>query len=252
LAELSAATFKMQEDLFLMIANRLANETSAAGTNAQRKAPHTTRIVRLALLLSIWPLANLAAAADWPAWRGPTGIGWTDETDLPLSWDGKTGDGVLWKAPLAGTTGHSCPIVWGDRVFLTTSAKQTREQEARKEIPEHHIECYQAADGKLLWRTLIPPGQEVAGYSIYASPTPATDGKAVYAWFGSAVIAAVDFEGKLIWRHERKGPFVLNPGICTSPILYQDTVILLCDQGRNQGNGSSRARGSTIATPRRF
>ncbi len=171
------------------------------------------RVARLAAMVAISQFANLAAAADWPAWRGPTGIGWTDETDLPLSWDGKTGDNVLWKAPLAGTTGHSSPIVWGDRVFLTTSDKQTREQEASKEIPQHHIECYQAADGKLLWRTLIPPGQEVAGYSIYASPTPATDGKAVYAWFGSAVVAAVDFDGKLLWRHERKGPFVLNPGI---------------------------------------
>jgi hypothetical protein len=54
-------------------------------------------------------------AGDWPGWRGPTGAGCTDEKDLPLKWDGKTGQNVFWKASLEGTTGHACPIVWGDR-----------------------------------------------------------------------------------------------------------------------------------------
>ena len=85
----------------------------------------------------------------------------------------------------------------------------------------------------------------MAGYTIYASPTPATDGKAVYCWFGSAVVAAVDFEGKLLWRHERHGPFFLNPGICTSLVLYGDTVLLLFDQARDKGvlQGLSKATG---------
>jgi outer membrane protein assembly factor BamB len=174
-------------------------------------------------------------AGTWPGWRGPTGVGTCEEKDLVLTWDGKTGEGVLWKAPLKGTTGHSSPIVWEDRVFITTAAKQNREQEEKKEVPEHHLSCYQAADGKLLWRTQIPQGKEPMGYAIYAVPTPVTDGKAVYCWFGSAVVAAVDFDGKLLWRHERPGPFNLNPGICQSPILYQDTVILSVDQDRGQG-----------------
>ncbi|MBM4040074.1 MAG: hypothetical protein FJ290_16335, partial [Planctomycetes bacterium] len=168
-------------------------------------------------------LAGTAFAGNWPGFRGPTGMGTTDEKDLPLKWDGKSGKGILWKAPLKGTTGHSSPIVWDDRVFITTAAKQNREQEEKKEVPEHHLACYQASDGKLLWRTQIPQGKEPMGYAIYAVPTPVTDGKAVYCWFGSAVVAAVDFEGKLLWRHERPGPFVLNPGICQSPILFRDT-----------------------------
>jgi outer membrane protein assembly factor BamB len=176
---------------------------------------------------------GVCGAGDWPQWRGPTGIGVTDEKELPLKWDGKNGENIAWKASLKGTTGHSSPIVFGDRVFVTTSDIQTREQE--KEIPDHHVACFKVADGSPMWNTLIPHGKELAGYSIYASPTPATDGKAVYAWFGSAVIAAVDMEGKLLWRHERTGPFLLNPGICASPILYGETVILLCDQGRGQG-----------------
>ena len=192
------------------------------------------------LAMPVWAGVILAAsgpclAGDWPGWRGPTGAGQTDEKDLPLEWDGKTGRNVLWRVSLEGTTGHSSPIVWGDRVFLTTAARQTREEESAKQVPEHHLACYQASDGKLLWRTSIPPGKEPAGYAIYAVPTPATDGKAVHAWFGSAVMAAVDFDGKVLWRVERPGPFRLNPGICSSPVLYRDTVILLCDQGRGEG-----------------
>lgn len=177
----------------------------------------------------------VSRAGNWPGWRGPTGVGISDEADLPLTWDAKTGENVLWKVSLKGTTGHSSPIVWGDRVFVTTAAKQTREEEERKEVPEHHLLCFQAADGMELWRTRIPQGKEPMGYAIYAVPTPVTDGKAVYAWFGSAVVAAVDFDGKLLWRHERPGPFNLNPGICSSPALYRDTVILISDQGRGQG-----------------
>jgi len=197
-----------------------------------------TEIVRALTLLGCgfaMSAQSAIAAANWPCWRGPTGVGVTDESKLPLTWDGKKGENVLWKTPLSKSTGHSSPIVWADKVFITTSDKQTRQQEEAKEIPEHHLECYRAGDGELVWRTLIPQGKEVAGYSIYASPTPATDGKAVFVWFGSAVIAAVDFDGKLLWRHERPGPFMLNPGLCSSLVLYGDTVILQCDQSRNQG-----------------
>jgi outer membrane protein assembly factor BamB len=181
-----------------------------------------------------------AQAGNWPCWRGPTGSGYTDEKDLPLKWDGKSGEGVVWKAALKNSTGHSCPIVWGDRVFITTADKLTRQQEEAKQIPDHYFACYQANDGKLLWQTRIPHGPFPEGYNIYAVPTPVTDGKAVYCWFGSSVIAAVDFEGKLLWRHERPCDFAtkknaFNPGICTSTVLYGDTVVLLCDQGRGDG-----------------
>lgn len=184
--------------------------------------------------------AAASPAGDWPGWRGPAGTGVTDEKDLPLtwSWNGKPadkGENILWKVPLKGLTGHSGPIVWGDKVFLTTASKQTNEQEKEKLIPEHQMSCYQAADGKCLWTTIIPPGREPAGYAIYAVPTPVTDGKAIYAWFGSAVVVAVDFDGKILWRQERAGPFNLNPGLCSSLTLFEDTVLLLVDQGRDKG-----------------
>lgn len=199
--------------------------------------PSTIRPYLPVIVLAIGHFSACAIchAENWPRFRGPTGFGYSAEKDLPLTWNGKTGENVAWKVSLEGTTGYSSPIVWGDRVFITTAARQTRQQEESKEVPEHHLACYQVTDGKLLWRTPIPQGKEAAGYAIYAVPTPATDGKAVYAWFGSAVIAKIDFDGKLLWRHERAGPFNLNPGICSSPILFEDSVILINDQNRGSG-----------------
>lgn len=191
------------------------------------------RLLGLSLLFSF--TAAAACAGEWPGWRGPTGVGLSDEKDLPLTWDGKSGQNVIWKVSLKGLTGHSSPIVFGDRLFLTTAAKQTREQEKAQEVPDHFVACYQVSDGKLLWNTSVPPGKQTAGYAIYAVPTPVTDGKAVYAWFGSAVLVALDYDGKILWRQERPGPFKLNPGIDTSPVLFRDTLLLLCDQGGGMG-----------------
>lgn len=179
-------------------------------------------------------------AGDWPCWRGSGGQGISEEKDLPLHWDGKTGDGILWKTPLKNLTGHSTPIVWGDRIYITTATLQTADQEKAKQIPEHQIRCYDARDGKERWATTIQPGKMPEGYAIYAVPTPCTDGKAVYAWFGSSVAAAVGMDGKLLWRTQLEGtylrnPYALNPGICTSPVLWKDTLIILCDQSGNAG-----------------
>jgi outer membrane protein assembly factor BamB len=205
----------------------------AEKAHAARPLSHLARCTG-AIVVALVALTE-ARADNWPRFRGPTGVSVTSESKLPLTWNGKTGDGVLWKAALKGTTGHSSPIVWGDRVFITMADRQTRAQEEAKEIPDHHVACFRVADGKELWRTRVQPGKEVAGYSIYATPTPVTDGTAVFAWFGSGVLVAVDFDGKLLWRQERTGPFNLNPGLCSSPVLYKDTVLLTCDQYRGLG-----------------
>ena len=147
-----------------------------------------------------------------------------------------TGEGVVWKVSLENT-GHSSPIVWGDRVFITTSTHVTlgagtEEGHSRsllRLLPDHGR---QAA----CKRTKIPHGPLVAYMNSYVPPTPVTDGKAVYGTFGSGVAAAVDFDGKQLWRRELTAEFTANPSsfnptICTSPVLYKDTIILLLDQG---------------------
>lgn len=171
-----------------------------------------------------------APAADWPGWRGPTGLGYTEEKDLPLTWDAKTGKNVLWKAPLlAGrknapmaSPGWSCPIVWRDRVFLTTAIwpEGVSDKESTKSIPDHHVLCYRASDGEQLWDTLIPPGKCLVDnhYHGHAVSTPATDGQYVFVLFGSGVIAALDFDGKIVWREELPYHRTVDGGICSSQV----------------------------------
>ncbi|HZK82630.1 MAG TPA: PQQ-binding-like beta-propeller repeat protein [Humisphaera sp.] len=195
-------------------------------------------IVIVALLLVT---VNVTRAGNWPCWRGPTGIGNTDEKDLPLKWDGATKENLLWKVPLGGI-GNSSPVVWGDKVFVTVSRKQTNKQQDAKEIPEHWVACFQVADGKELWRTPVPPGRYPRGYGIYAVPTPVTDGKQVYCWFGSGVFATLDFDGKIVWRNEVPGELPKNiDGLINSPILFEGTVIRIVNVDQRGANGVVQA-----------
>ncbi len=190
---------------------------------------------------------SITGASDWPSWRGHTGLGYTDEKDLRLTWS-KKGDGVLWKTLLHGgvqrdqdftSPGWSCPIVWKDRVFITTAVfpPKLSQKERRDVIAEHHVLCFDTADGKQLWDTVIPAGKIVTlGVNIYhgyAVPTPCTDGQHVYALFGSGVLACLDFNGKVVWREELPRLKDADAGVCSSPILYEDTVIVpgLQDKG---------------------
>src|SRR5262249_36511198 len=154
-------------------------------------------------------------AGNWPGWRGPTGLGYTDEKELPLTWNSKTGENIVWKTLLHGgkkenpefsSPGWSCPIVWDDRVFLTTPTWPAGhdEKERRQEIAEHHVLCVQASDGKLLWDTVIPAGKCLVDnfYHGYTVPTPVTDGTHVFALFGSGILVALDYDGKIVWREE--------------------------------------------------
>jgi outer membrane protein assembly factor BamB len=191
----------------------------------------------VALTLLCGPAAH---ASDWPGWRGPTGLGYTDEKELPLTWNGKTGDNIVWKALLLGgaknnpdftSPGWSSPIVWRDRIFLTTAIwpQGLTQKERRASIAEHHVLCFQVSDGKQLWDTVVPSAKLVtkSEYHGYAVPTPATDGKHVFALFGSGVLTALDFDGKIVWREElpRLRDEDGNP-VCSSPVLYEDTVIV--------------------------
>jgi outer membrane protein assembly factor BamB len=184
-------------------------------------------------------VSAVCLAGDWPGWRGPTGQGHSDEKDLPLNWDAKTGKNVVWKALLHGgarknpemnSPGWSCPIVWRGRVFLTTAVWKPGldNKERKKVIPEHHVLCYRAEDGKQLWDTPVPAGKCLVdnGYHGYAVPTPVTDGKHVFVLFGSGVVAALDFDGKVVWREELPRKRDVDGGICSSLVLHGDSVIL--------------------------
>jgi outer membrane protein assembly factor BamB len=168
---------------------------------------------------------------DWPQFRGPTGLGYTSEKNLPLHWGGEKAENVVWKSLLVGE-GHSSPIVSGGRVFVCTVRWPGGRPDAAI-MPEHHVLGYRAADGTLLWDTLVDPGPwkrsdfrgGVGG--SYAAPTPATDGNHVFVVFGSSVMACLDVDGNLAWRQEIK-PRSFDCAIGTSPVLFGDSVLLLC------------------------
>lgn len=179
-----------------------------------------------AMLVTLFLLPLAALAGDWPQFRGPTGCGLSSETNLPTSWDASTGLNILWKAPLPfnSSPSPSSPIVAGDFVYVTLAQD--------KPLTPHHVACFSRADGKQLWITAIEPGpwKPIDKRAGNAAPTPCTDGKSVYAIFGSGVLVALDARtGKILWRNELE----TNQFDCAmggSPILYQDTVIYLADR----------------------
>ena len=186
---------------------------------------------------------SMAYAENWPGWRGPGSLGISAEKGIPFQWD--LSKNVRWKVAVPGL-GHSSPIVWGNRVFVTTAAsidpKQDNWQKGffsgeRKPDAEEiswEVLCFDRDTGKLLWeQTAIrkKPANARHTKNSYASQTPVTDGTHVYAFFGDQGMYCYDFQGKLIWSRDL-GSFTMRNGwgMASSPVLYRDFVIQTCDQ----------------------
>ncbi len=163
-------------------------------------------------------LASAARAEEWPGWRGPRGDGTSMESAVPLHWS-KT-ENVVWKTPIPGK-GHSSPVVWGDRVFLTTCLEKEQQRV---------LLCLDRRDGKLLWQRVVvtTPLEPKHKLNSYASSTPATDGKHVWVSFlemPQMLVVCYDNDGTEVWR-TAPGPFKSVHGFCSPPLLYKDMVIL--------------------------
>jgi outer membrane protein assembly factor BamB len=188
----------------------------------------------------------LAWGENWPQWRGPTQDGISTEKNLPLRWS-KT-ENILWRTPLDGL-GTSTPIVWGDRVFITSqigdgpyegrsrdfeSAAVARRTGERQKV-QFAVQAFHLNTGKLEWDYRFDAEGDLQPVHIkhnLASPSCLTDGERVYAWFGTGQLVALDMAGKLIWkRHLGKevAPFDVLWGHGSSPALYKDSLFLLCD-----------------------
>jgi outer membrane protein assembly factor BamB len=160
----------------------------------------------------------VARAENWPCFRGPTRQGVSGETNLPLTWTAT--ENVRWKTAIPGESWAS-PIVWGERVFVTTALDGGA---------ACHVLALSSEHGQLLWDKEL--FKQTAGHkngrNTYATPTPCTDGERVYAVFGDGSVAAVDFSGSIQWVN-RDFPFYGEHGLGTSPILWQDLVIMARD-----------------------
>jgi outer membrane protein assembly factor BamB len=160
------------------------------------------------------------AARHWPRWRGPSGQGLAAGTGYVDRWSAT--ENVIWKTPLPGS-GNSSPIIWGDRIIVTTARDGGRQLT---------VNAYARSDGKLVWERSVPDGRRASTHQKngYASATPATDGQRVYASFGSRGLVALDLnDGKLLWQRDL-GQIDNYHGAAGSPLLYKDRVILYQDQ----------------------
>lgn len=183
-------------------------------------------ISSLTFLLAV---AATLGAADWPAWRGPTGQGHSEEKNLPLKWSGgKNQENVKWKVALKDP-GNSTPVISGDNIFVT---------QANKGGSERSLMCFARSDGKLKWQKDVSYSEKETNWqdTWYANASPATDGERVIVSFGSAGMYCYDFEGKEIWKRTDLGKWEHAFGNGSSPVLYGDLAILWCgvnDKGRN-------------------
>lgn len=187
---------------------------------------------------------------NWPQFRGYRASGIASDQDLPLTWDVKRGTHVLWKTPIPGL-GHSSPVVWEDRVFVTTAVGEGREAYLKvgrygesPDNPEdfiHHyrLYCLGTKTGRIIWEQTVYSGKpKVARHvkSSHANSSPATDGKHVLAFFGTEGLYCYDLEGKLLWKRDLgyldSGAFdvpEIQWGFGSSPIIHKDRVVVLCD-----------------------
>lgn len=187
---------------------------------------------RTFLLLAVLTVASVhrpaAATANWPQFRGPGAQGQTDATGLPLRWG--DGQNIRWQTTLPGP-GASSPITWGDRVFLTCHTGYATAPDKPGNIAnlQRHLLCLNLEDGKILWDAAIPaeqPEQErIREDHGYASSTPAADAERVYTFFGKSGVFAFDHRGQRLW-HTSVGTRLHGWGSATSPVLYQDLVLV--------------------------
>lgn len=176
------------------------------------------QILNATILAAILAVMSPLGAADWTQFRGPQGDGLSTESGVPVRLDSNT---VTWSVPLPGR-GLSSPLILGDKVFLTASSGARQDR--------LHVLCFRLSDGGLLWeRQFWATGRTMTHEKIGgATPTPASDGKAVYAIFSSNDCVALDLEGRLLWFRGlgRDYPNASNSLGMSSSLVVTDGVVV--------------------------
>jgi len=166
-------------------------------------------------------------AGNWRQFRGPGGLGVSDEKNLPIEWG--PNQNILWKTEMPGD-GSSSPIVLGDRVFVTCYSGYGNGQRNSGGMQDLrlHVVCVNRADGKIIWdkelQPRLPESQRVRDHG-YAGPTPTTDGERLYVFFGKSGLFAFDLQGNQLWNAD-VGTQTHGWGCGTSPVLYKNLVIV--------------------------
>jgi outer membrane protein assembly factor BamB len=184
--------------------------------------------LRVALFLAVLPAlacskglpAAEESSGDWPQFRGKTGMGTSAAKGLPEKWSGT--ESIAWKVELPGA-GTSCPVTFGDRIFVACYIGSGGEQDIKR-----YVICLDR-DGNLLWKTEIetklPEQARIREEHGYASSTPAVDSQRVYAFFGKSGVVVLDHDGRKLWQAE-VGDKIHGWGTAASPVLFEDLVIV--------------------------
>ena len=207
----------------------------------------------LALGLFTCCLTAVARGADWPQFRGPGGSATATDKELPVEWSAEKN--IAWKTQVPGY-GWSSPIVWGDKVFVTTAVSDKQQkpsggfggpggfgrgepggfgrgQRAPDAVYRWEVYCLDAADGKVLWKQVALEGRPripKRASNTYATETPVTDGERVYAYFGMHGLYCYDFSGSLVWKADL-GSYetAMGNGTGSSPALDGGRLFVQCD-----------------------
>ena len=183
-------------------------------------SPRQSCVVAVALFVAV----AAARAENWPQWRGPFFDGSTTETDLPTTWTET--DSVKWVTPMPGPSGAT-PIVWGDRVFVSSTDGKTDDLLAI---------CIDAANGKILWQRKTGKDRKIPRNNM-ASPSPATDGMTVWFHYGTGGLFAFDLDGKLLWERDLEKDHGHNAhmfGYSSSPLLYRGKLYFTAIRNKRQ------------------
>jgi outer membrane protein assembly factor BamB len=207
----------------------------------------------LVFALTLIP-AGIAADGNWPQFRGPSGSGLGDGANPPVQWDVAKGTNMAWTAEIPGLS-VSSPVVWDDRIFVTTAISSDPNQKWRtglygdtdsapdRSSHQWKVLALDKKTGKVLWEQQAYQGipkTKRHPKSSQASPSPATDGKVVVAYFGSEGLFAYSVEGRLLWKKDlglQNAGWFFDPdsewGAASSPVIYKNSVIVQCDRQKD-------------------
>lgn len=182
-------------------------------------------IIPLLVLLA----STAASAQEWTRFRGPNGSGVSDAATVPAQWSDKD---IRFRVALPGI-GHSSPVLWGNKIFLTSALEDTGTR---------LVVCLRADDGQIIWQRKFPSSlHSKHPLNSFASSTPCVDSDRVYCCWSTPeeyTLLALDHDGRDVW-HKDLGPFVSQHSCGVSPVIYNDLVVLGNDQGDENHQGTS-------------
>jgi outer membrane protein assembly factor BamB len=211
--------------------------------NVDRAGAITSPLAVLVLLLCSPNVVLGQTQEHWPQFRGPGARGVASGPNLPDRWSAS--ENIAWKTDVPGR-GWSSPIVWGERIFLTTAVNRGELEPPKKGLyfggnrleprevqEEYWVICLDLTSGKMLWEQIVhrgPPNSPIHLKNSYASETPVTDGERVYAYFGNLGLYCLDLEGRAVWSKRFESHAIRNGwGTAASPVLHGDRLYILND-----------------------